>query len=58
MSYNVGPIMTFGGYDQIRCLMRYESHGMVDVTAIYAQSAYQLDIGVISAYRDEEDDFI
>ena len=30
----VGPIMALGGYVHIRVWMRYESHGVVEMTAI------------------------
>lgn len=30
----VGPMMALGGYVHIRVWMRYESHGVVDTTAI------------------------
>lgn len=30
----VGPMIAFGGYVHIRLRMRYESHGVVETTAI------------------------
>lgn len=31
----LGPSIAYGGYVQIRVLIRYESQGMVDMTAIW-----------------------
>ena len=35
MSNNFGPMITSGGYVQIPCRIRYESHGVVQITATY-----------------------
>lgn len=55
----VGPMMALGGYVQIPDLIKYESHGVVETTAIYySQPGLLKSTSRGLSYCNEEEDLV